>query len=200
MALQFPEDRDGTRFDHVSPLQIKNPSSGKIYKARMQNHSNDGIYFESDGIFQKGSKIHICMQNSPYTQASGILEYYTGEVMWRKDLEDSSYYFGYGVQLVSCLKEQDLNFNDDREGKGSRKHPRKPFSRTLRLETKNKGIIEGKTKDISASGVFISADADLELEQELRLTLPLKDKKVKIVGRIVWLSEEGFGLKFKEIK
>ena len=200
MALQFPEDRDNTRFDHDSPLQVKNLSSGKIYKARMLNHSNDGIYFESDGIFQKGSKINICLQNSPYTQTSGLLEYYTGEVMWRKDLEEASYYFGYGVQLVSCLGRQDLHSNDDRKGKGSRKHPRKPFSRTIGLGTKNKGIFKGRTKDISASGVFISADAELELGQELRLILPFKDKKVKIVGRIVWLNEEGFGLKFKEIK
>ena len=200
MALQFPEDRDDPRFEHDSPLQVKNLSSGKIYKARMQNHSNDGIYFESDGIFQKGSKIYVCMQNSPYTQTSGLLEYYTGEVMWRKDLEDSSYYFGYGVQLVSCLSKPDLHSNDDRKGDRSRKHPRIPFFRTLRLGTKNKGIIKGRTKDISASGVFISADAELELGQELKLVLPLKGKKVKIVGRIAWLNKEGFGLKFKEIK
>jgi Tfp pilus assembly protein PilZ len=200
MALQFPEDRDGTRFDHVSPLQVKNPSSGKIYKARMQNHSNGGIYFESDGIFRQGSKIHICMQNSPYTRTSGLLEYYTGEVMWRKDLKGASYYFGYGVQLISCIDDQNLHFNDDSDKEGLRKHPRIPFSRTLQLGTKGKGIFKGKTKDISASGVFISADEELELGQELRLILPLKDKKVKILGRIVWLSEEGFGLKFKEIK
>ena len=200
MALQFPEDRDDTRFEHVSPLQVKNLSSGKIYKARMQNHSDDGIYFESDGIFQKGSKIHICMQNSPYSQTSGLLEYYTGEVMWRKDLEDSSYYFGYGVQLVSCLSKQDMHSNDDRKGKGSRKHPRKPFSRTIGLGTKNKGNFKGVTKNISASGVFISAEAKLELGQELRLILPIKGKKVNIEGQIAWLNEEGFGLKFKKSK
>jgi Tfp pilus assembly protein PilZ len=200
MALQFPEDRNDTRFEHFSPLQVKNLSSGKIYKARMQNHSDDGIYFESDGIFQKGSKIYICMENSPYAQTSGLLEYYTGEVMWRKDLDDASYYFGYGVQLVSCLSKQDSHSNDDRKGESSRNHPRKPFFRTLQLGTKDKGIFEGRSKDISASGLFISTEEKLEIGQELRLILPLKGKKAKIVGQIVWLNEEGFGLKFKEIK
>ena len=199
MALQYPEDRDDTRFGHISQLQVKDWSSGKIYEARMQNHSNGGIYFESDGVFQKGAKIYICMQNSPYKQTSGLLEYYAGRVMWQKDLKESSYYFGYGVQLVSGLRKQDMHSNDDKKGKDLRKHPRKPFSRTIRLGTHN-GIIKGKTKNISDSGVFISAEANLEVAQELRLILPIKGKKVKIVGQIVWLNDEGFGLKFKKIK
>ena len=199
MALQFPEDRDSTLFGHISPLQVKDRSSGKIYKARMQNHSNGGIYFESDGIFQIGAKIYICMRNSPYTQTSDQLEYYTGKVMWRKDLEESSYYFGYGVQFVSDLSKHNFHSKNDRKGKGSRKHPRKPFCRTLRLGTHN-GIIKGKTKNISASGIYISAEDKLEIGQELRLNLPFKGKTVKILGRIVWSNDEGFGLKFKKIK
>ena len=91
MAIPFSEDRDDTRFDHISPLQVKDLSSGKIYEARMQNHSHGGIYFESDGLLQKGAKIYICMQNSPYPQSSGVLEYYTGKVMWRKYLKRSSF-------------------------------------------------------------------------------------------------------------
>jgi hypothetical protein len=119
--------------------------------------------------------------------------------MWRKDLKESSYYFGYGVQLVSGLRKQDMHSNDDRKGKDPRTHPRKPFSRTIRLGTHN-GIIKGKTENISASGVFISSEANLKLAQELGLILPFKGKKVKIVGQIVWLNEDGFGLKFKKIK
>ena len=199
MALQFPEDRDYTRFRHISPLQVKDRSSGKIYEARMQNHSKDGIYFESDGVFQKGAKIYICMQNSPYTQTSDLLEYYAGRVMWRKDLAESSYYFGYGVQLVSGVSKQDMHSNNDRKGKNSRKHPRKPFCRTIRFSTP-KEILKGRTKNISASGVFIATEEKLELGQVLRLILPFKGQKVKIEGQIVWLNEEGFGLKFQKVK
>ena len=200
MAIPYSEDRDDTRFDHSSPLQVKDLSSGKMYEARMRNHSSGGIYFESDGLLQKGAKIYICVQNAPNPQSSGVLEYYTGKVMWRKYLKRSFYYYGYGVQMVSGASKQDVQFNDEQKEKGSRRHPRKPFSRTIGVGTKNKGIFKGNTKNISASGVFISAEEDLELGQELRLILPIKGKRVKIDGQIAWLNEEGFGLKFKKIK
>jgi hypothetical protein len=92
-----------------------------------------------------------------------------------------------------------MHSNDGKKGKDSRKHPRKPFFRTIRLGTHN-GIINGRTKNISASGVFISAEAKLELGQVLKLNLPYKGQAAKILGQIVWLSEDGFGLKFKKIK
>ena len=199
MAIPYSEDRDDTRFDHISTLQVKDLNSGAFYEARMQDYSNGGIYFESDGIFQKGAKIYICMQNSPYPQSSGILEYYTAEVKWRKNLKRSFFDYGYGVQFVSGLGKQDLHSNNDRKGKDTRKHSRKPFCRTIRLST-HKEIFKGRTKNISASGVFISAETKLELGQVLKLSLPYKGKTVKILGQIVWINDEGFGLKFKKIK
>jgi Tfp pilus assembly protein PilZ len=199
MALHYPEDRDDTRFDHISPLQVKDLSTGEMFEARMQNHSNGGIYFESDGILQKGSKIYICMHNSPYSQSSGVLEYYTGKVMWRKFLKRSSFNFGYGVQLFSDSSKQDIESKDCKKEKDLRKNPRKPFFRTVQIGT-NKGVFKGRTKNISSSGVFISSEAKLELGQVLKMHLSFKGKPLKISGQIVWLNDEGFGLKFKKIK
>ena len=194
------ENRDAARSDHISPLQVKDQRSGEIYEARMFNYSYSGIYFESDGIFQKGTKIYICIQNSPYSLLSGVLEYYNGEVMWRKDLERPLFNYGYGIQLVSDSIKPDLNSNDAKTAKDSRKHPRKPFSRSTRFST-HKGISEGTTKNISASGVFIATEEKLEVGQLLKLNLPLKKgKTAETIGQIVWLNEEGFGLKFKKIK
>ena len=194
------DKRDAARSDHISPLQVKDQRSGEIYEARMFNYSYSGIYFESDGIFQKGTKIYICIQNSPYSLLSGILEYYNGEVMWRKDLERPLFNYGYGIQLVSDSIKPDLDYNDAKTAKDSRKHPRKPFSRSLRFGT-HKGISEGTTKNISASGVFIATEEKLEVGQLLKLNLPLKKgKTAETIGQIVWLNEEGFGIKFKKIK
>ena len=109
MAEPISEQRDETRFDHISPLQVKDLESGAIYEARMQNYSNGGIYFESDGLFQKDTKLYFCMQNSPYIESTGIIEYYSAEVKWRKNLKRSSFDYGYGVQLVSTLTKQDLH-------------------------------------------------------------------------------------------
>jgi len=199
MAIPYTEDRDDKRFGHISTLQVEDLSSGAFYEARMQDYSNGGIYFESDGIIQKGAKIYICMQHSPYPQSYDILEYFTAEIKWRKNLKQSFFDYGYGVQFVSGLGKQDSHSNNDRKGNKTRKHSRKPFCRTIQLST-HKEIFKGRAKNISASGVFITAEKKIELGQVLKLSLPYKDKTVKTLGQIVWLNDEGFGLKFKKIK
>jgi Tfp pilus assembly protein PilZ len=198
MAQPYSEDRDEARLDHTSPLQVQDLGTGKTHEARMQNFSNGGIYFESDGLFEKGTQIYISVKNSPYAQSSGVLEYYTGEVMWRKYLKRSFFNYGYGVQLVCGSLRQDLESNDPKV-KESRRHPRKPFFRKIRFGTK-KGVYAGSTKNISSAGAFIATDEKLEVGQSLMLNLPFKGKTVEILGKIVWLNEEGFGLKFQKIK
>jgi len=95
MVPPFSEDRDAKRFDHFSPLHVNDLKSGEIYEARMSNYSDSGIYFESDGFFQKGINIYISMQNSPYAQTFGVLEFLYGQVMWRKYLKRSFLKYGY---------------------------------------------------------------------------------------------------------
>ena len=189
--------RGSERTDHISPLQVKDLQSGEFYEARMVNYSDSGICFGSDGFFEKGTKIYICIQHTPYSFSSGVLEYYNGEVMWRKELKRSFSKYEYGIQLVSDSSKQDLDSNTAKKAKDSRKHPRKPFFRTIRFGT-HKGLSEGTTKNISTSGVFIAAEEKLEVGQLLKLNLPTKKGKTEeIIGQIVWVNEEGFGLKFK---
>jgi Tfp pilus assembly protein PilZ len=200
MAKPYSEDRDEARFDHSSPLQIKDLGSGEIFEARMRNYSNGGIYFESDGRLQKGTKIYICVQHSPYSQSSGILEYYTGEVMWRKDLKRSFFKYGYGIQLVADSTGHDSDTaSDSKTVKNSRKNPRRPYFRTVRFGN-HKGVYKGRTKNISPTGVFIATTEKLQIGQSIKLNLPLKSGEItQISGQIIWLNEEGFGLKFKKI-
>jgi Tfp pilus assembly protein PilZ len=170
------------RFKFNSPLRVKDLRSGEIHNARMLNYSNRGIYFESDGLFQKGAKIYICIKNSPYARSTGVFECYYGEVRWRKRLKESLLNHGYGIQLIS----------------DARQRPRKPFSQSIQFSS-DKGIFEGKIKNISASGVFIATEEIFEVGQILRFSLPLKGKSTKILGQIVWANKQGFGLKFKKI-
>jgi len=192
--------RDALRIEHITPLQIKDLKSGEIYEARMFNYSNGGIYFESDGVFEKGTPIYIGIHNSPYSVTSKVFEYYKGEVMWRKELIQSFFNYGYGIQLVSGSSKQDLNTNDAKKEEDLRMHPRKAFFQKIRFGT-HRGTSEGITKNISASGVFIATKEKLVAGQLLKMNLPLKAGKTKkIIGEIVWVSEEGFGLKFIKIK
>ena len=192
----YSEYRVDTRFDHTSPLQVEDLSSGQIYEARMQNYSNGGIYFETNAFFQKGAKLCICMQKSPYFNLAVIVD--NTEVVWRKRLDGSLFSYGYGIRLITDSSNDDLVFNHAKETKEAREQPRKPFFRTVQFRT-SKGKSEGRTKNISATGIFIATEEKLEVGQSINLSIPLKGKPTDFIGKIVWLNEEGFALKFIKV-
>ena len=199
MADNF-DDRGTKRIPYVKPLQVMDLRSGDIYEAKMLDYSAGGISFASDGLFEKGTPLYFGILYPPDYVTSRVLEYYKGDVMWRKDSKESPLKYEYGIQLVSKSSRQESNANDAKKIKESRNHPRRPFSRPLRFSTQ-KEVYNGSTKNISASGVFIAADEKLEVGQLIKLNLPLKaGKMARAVGQIMWINDEGFGLKFTEIK
>jgi len=194
------DGRGAKRTAYLTPLQIKDLRSGDIFEAKMLDYSDGGISFASDGFFEKGAPLYFGILYPPHYFTSRVFEYYRGEVTWRKDLKRSPFSYGYGVQLVSESSKQESNSNDAKTTKESRNHPRRPFRRPLRFGTQ-KEIYNGSTKNISASGVFIATKEKLEVGQRIELNLPLKKgKMVGTVGQIVWINDQGFGLKFIEIK
>ena len=148
--IENSENRGAERTDHITPLQVKDLQSGEIYESRMSNYSYSGIYFESDGVFEKGTPIYIGIQNSPYSISSRVFEYYKGEVIWRKDLKRSLFKYGYGIHFVSDSSKQDWDVNDAKKSKNMRKHPRKPFFQTTTPE-----IISTTTHTIKAYLVLV---------------------------------------------
>ena len=196
MAIPYLEDRAETRFGHISPLQVQDLISGKIFEGRMQNYSNGGIYFESDAFFPKGTKICICMLKSPYFDMAVVVD--NAEVVWRKELESSFFNYGYGINLTSDSSNDDLVINHAIKTKEEREQPRKPFFRTVQFRTP-KGKSEGHTKNISPTGIFIATKEKLEVGQSIKLSIPLKGKPTDVTGKIVWLNEEGIGIEFKRI-
>ena len=199
MADNF-DDRSSKRITYRTPLQVKELSSGDIYEAKMIDYSDEGISFASDGLFEKGTSLYFGILFPPDYFSSRVFEYYRGEVMWRKDLNRSELTYEYGIHLVSESSKRESNANNAKTLKESRHHPRRPFFRQLRFDTKD-AIYNGSTKNISASGVFITTEEELEVGQLLKINLPLKGgKMVNTIGQVVWANGEGFGLKFKEIK
>jgi len=193
------ENRKSARINHTSPLIVKDVKSGKIHNAKMFNYSKEGFYFESDSVLNPGIQIYIGIKNSPYASLPDVLEYHRGEVVWRKELKDSFFRFGYGVKLETLAKKQDLKSNDIKKTKDSRKHPRRPYNQSTLFADQN-GIFEGSIKNISSSGVFLMAKNTFEVGQILTLVLPIKNgKDVKVKGQIVWTNDEGFGIKFLRI-
>ena len=193
------DDRCAKRNALTTPLQVTDLTSGDIYEAKMLDYSDTGISFASDGLFEKGTPLYFGILYPPHYVTSRIFEYYKGEVMWRKDSKQSPSSYEYGIQLVSESIKQDSNANDAKATKESRNHPRRPFSRPLRFGIE-KDTYNGSTKNISASGVFIATNKKLKVGQLLQLNLPLKKGEMtRTIGQIVWINDEGFGLKFKKI-
>ena len=190
------ENRDTARMGHISAIQVQDIDSGKIHKARMFNYSKEGVYFESDSVLKPGTQIYIGIQDSPYAAMPDVQEYHLAHIIWQKKLKDSFFRFGYGVKLASMAAKQDSKSNDGEKTKNLRKHQRRPYEQ-FTLFTSQNGIFEGSIKNISASGVFLAAKDTLEVGQILTLVLPLKNgKDVKVKGQIVWVNDEGFGVKF----
>lgn len=189
------DDRGAKRISLTTPLQVTDLTSGDIFEAKMLDYSENGISFASDGLFEKGTPLFFGILYPPDYVTSRILEYYKGTVMWRKDSKQSPLSYEYGIQMVSESSKQDAKTT-----KESRNHPRRPFSRPLRFGIE-KDTYNGSTKNISASGVFIATNEKLKVGQLLQLNLPLKKgEMVGTVGQIVWINDEGFGLKFIKIK
>jgi PilZ domain len=194
------DDRGAKRTAYITPLQVMDLRSGELYEARMLDYSDGGISFASDALFEKGTPLYFGILYPPNYFTSRIFEYYKGKVVRRTDLKRSPFSYGYGIQLVSESSTQEANTYDAKTTKESRNHPRRPFSRPLRFGTQEE-IYTGSAKNISASGIFIAASEKLEVGQLLKMNLPLKKGKMaKTVGQIMWINDEGFGLKFIEIK
>ena len=194
------DDRGAKRTAYITPLQVMDLRSGDIYEAKMLDYSDGGISFASDGFFETGTPLYFSILYPPDYFTSRIFEYYKGVVMRRIDLKRSPFSYGYGIQLVSESSRQKSNSKNAKTTKESRNHPRRPFARPLRFGTQ-KEIYNGNAKNISASGVFIAANEKFEVGQLLKLNLPLKKgKMVRTVGQIMWANDEGFGIKFVDIK
>lgn len=195
MADDF-DDRGVKRTAYSTPLQVMDLGSGDIYKAKTLDYSDTGISFASDGLFHKGTSLYFGILYPPDYFPSRVLEYYKGEVMWRKDFRQSPFSFAYGVQLVSGPNRQEPDAGTEESTEDLRHHPRRPFFRPLRFGVE-KDTYNGNTRNISASGVFIATNEKLKVGQLLHLNLPLKKgKMVRTVGQIVWVNDEGFGLRF----
>ena len=200
MMVDNFDDRGAKRIALATPLQVTDLTSGEIFEAKMLDYSEGGISFASDGLFEKGTPLFFGILYPPDYVTSRILEYYKGKVMWRKDSKQSPLGYEYGVRMVSESSRQDSSTKDSKTTKESRNHPRRPFSRSLRFGIE-KDIYTGSTKNISASGVFIATKEKLKVGQLLHLNLPLKKGEMAgTIGQIVWINDEGFGLKFLKAK
>jgi Tfp pilus assembly protein PilZ len=196
LMVENTERRKSVRIDHTSPLKVEDRNSGKIYKARMLNFSDNGLYFESDSVLESGNQIYIGIQDPPYASANGVFEYHRSEIRWRKKLKDSYFEYGYGIKFCTDLNKRSSKSTNFISRTTEENEQKKLIRNTIKISDKSKSY-EGLIKDISPSGVFFAAEENFEEGQILSFSVPVKnDKEIKINGQIVWADDDGFGVIF----
>jgi hypothetical protein len=204
------EERKNTRFQHLSAVTREDVVSGIHYGANMYNYSRDGLYFEADYFLEPEDEIFIGIENSPYASAPGVYECYRAKVKWRKDLDlGRSHNYGYGIQFYYPNYISSTNIDGEISHRSasqqntpikrnySRDYPRRPYVTKIIFASKHR-FYEGLVKNISRKGIFIEIHQTFSIGQQLTMVVPLvgKPKGIKLKGKVVWSSPEGFGLQF----
>ena len=188
-----PERRDKTRFEHESKITLENNEIGVQRGIMMYNFSNTGLYIEADTRLERETEIRIGINNSPFASEPDRFESYRGIIKWRKTLKRSSYYYGYGVELIFEVAVDE----DQDQFLWSRENPRKALTIPVKFEYEN-CTYEGTTENVSTDGAAVKTKDPVRAGQEITIEIPLK-KKGKIArlhGKVSWSNRQGFGVKF----
>lgn len=210
-----PEQRDNTRFAHISAVTCEDLEKGVYAQSRMYNYSKDGLYFESDLKLEVGEGIFIGIENSPYADRSGTYECYHAVIKRRQALKQSAYKYGYGVLYTDpSLPDEQNGVHADRSPPPdsrseavrktqrkteNRRHQRIRLSRSVQLFSKNRPF-RGTLKNIAPGGAFIATDRPFDIGDKLALALPFakRGEGTLVKAEVVWKNERGIGVKFKK--
>ncbi len=192
-----PERRDKTRFEHECKVTLENSEIGIQRSCAMYNFNNHGLYIEADTRLEPKTEIRVGIKNSPFAAEPDKFESYRGIIKWRKELNRSSYYFGYGVELI---KDDSENPNQD-QFQWSRENARKAASIPVIFEYENRAY-EGTTENVSRDGISVKSKEPVMVGQPIIIKMHLKKKGkiAKLQGKVSWSNRDGFGVKFLRSK
>jgi len=144
---------------------------GAIQNNRMFNCSGDGLYFESDQLFQPGAKVFIRIDDFPHSQ-TGNYKCHHVKIKWGKRLKNSPYFYGYGVKYVEPHAEKKSLETDSDQIIDLSKNPRKYCYKPATFEFENKSY-DGFISDLSLNGCFIENRQFFEIGQIFELNILL---------------------------
>ena len=96
-------DRAYDRIEIESPVSIQDNDTFNVYPGTLYNHSQAGMYVETESVPRVHSGVVIQMQNYASNAASpeNIRKYY-GQVRWRRKLSGMVVFVNYGVGIKLC--------------------------------------------------------------------------------------------------
>lgn len=204
----YSEKRKHKRFEYETAIAIESMDGGVSSVAKLFNVSEGGAYFESDTLIAEGEEIFIWVANSPFAKDKGVYECYHVKIRWHKELKDSLYAYGYGVQQLKPIKHfsESVVVSDydkkksppppPKKDRDVRKHPRKPFNKSIYFGSQN-DYFKGLIKNISRGGVFIETSDSFSIGQVIKIVIPGNDfdRFIAIKAEIVRLDPDGIGVK-----
>jgi Tfp pilus assembly protein PilZ len=190
------EKREKARFDEYRPISVKDLNADIFFNATMLNYSKNGMYFETDSILEPGAEIYLGIEDSSYESFVDEFECKLARIIWRKELKKSFYNYGYGVKFISADNANEQKYGNQQKDINTRKHLRKQYIKSVHYAADNQ-ISEGRSQNISPSGIFVKTKDKLKVGQIIILSLPSETKKgLKIRGEVVWSNHDGCGVKF----
>lgn len=187
---QYSERRSESRLYFKTLITIEESDVSFSYRARLANHSERGLYFETDLLLNPGEKVYVRIQNSKHS--------FLVEIIWRKPLTEISFNYGYGAKMILHKVEKKSQKKDRVKLIELRKTRRKLFSKLVYFASENK-YYKGIIKNLSHEGAFIQARTKFSNGGEIRLVVPGPNKYLQIRCKIIHFNETGFGVKFKSV-
>lgn len=187
------ESREKPRFGHQSKVILENSEIGVHRDARMYNFSDFGLYIQADVLLERETEIRVGIQDSPFASEPNQFESYRGVVKWRKELKNSHYYYGYGVELIRETTQSD----GQNRYQWSRDNPRKSCNIPVNYEFENR-TYEGVAENIGADGVRVKSKDRVQVGKQITIDIPLKKKGkiARLKGHVSWSNPRGFGVQF----
>jgi len=97
------ERRKSARLPHLSQIKVRELNSGVFVKGRMFNYSDNGLYFETDVLFNPGTEVFIVIEDSPFCRLTTGHKFYYAAIKHCSELDDSHYRYGCGAQIVDSF-------------------------------------------------------------------------------------------------
>jgi hypothetical protein len=195
------EKRKSIRKTHKVPIIVEELKNDSIYRGRLANYSENGIYFETDASLDLNATLYIKFEGPPNhastIASSGTPENLLAKIRWKKETKKNYFNFGYGASIFNTESELDLNRKRFPIIKDLRKHPRKPYSKKVYFTSDNQ-YYQGSITDISKGGMFFKTQDSFSVGQTIRFVIPGTkiDNGVMLKAEIVRFNETGVGVKF----
>ena len=203
--FKFSEKRGDIRTRYKVPVIVEDSEDGFVYRGRMINYSEKGMYLETDVVLDLGAEIYIGIEDSPYNASSSEAsandsQFFLAEIKWQRQLNDNFFNFGYGVNILAIGDQRSIRYNDYQAKEDLRKHPRKSYSKPVFFASQNQ-YYKGLIYDICKGGMFIKTKDSFSVGQIIRLVIPGTkiDNGAMLRGKVVRFDNNGVGVKFLNI-